>query len=658
MLSPLPAGKASAPPAPAAPPRRAARPIAREARLARRLLWLIPTGTLAFCVLLRVLVTSDMVTQPIAEAVAGAIADRTRTSVQLSGLTFDLDFAPCLEDLTLVRAQGPFELRVVSPRACVARWGSAVGSGFRAVRLELESPFIEVVGQGKGERPPVPARPRLISARPEGRPALREVEVVFDDLELRLEDLPVPDRLATGTFGPIDGQVTLQVRGAQSAAIIALRDPDRGGTLNARANPTETGWNLSAGLSGDLVPFFGSLLEGSTVDLRKMPVRGRAGVSYRTDTERLTVDLDVEQYDVELASEAMARGVLAGFTARQRGRAEIDLEGQTLDLEDGLVEVNGVPVVLSVKVRPGETSPAFEVKADLRTTPFARLVASIPGSEELDILRRISPSITFAMSAAVSGELRNPETWEPRVEHRFTSIDPKRTFTGLEFLSDKFEYHPLGPEGRLDTAIVVGPRAEGWVPYRRIPYVQRRAIIVSEDANFPFHRGLDLDEVKSALQDAMDGETRARGGSTISQQLVKNLFLSRDRTAQRKLVELLLTFHLESWLSKDEIFALYANIIEWGPDIYGIGAASQHYFGRPARRLEPLEAAYLATLIPSPVRLHAHYDKGAVPNRHLRKVHRLLERLNRLGQLSDEALMAAKSRRVRFAPRPAKEKKR
>ena len=627
----------------------AAPPIDRQARLARRMLWLIPTTILGTLLIVRLVVTSDYVSERVAERVAETIADRTRASVQLSGLTFGWNFAPCLQDLTLYRNDGPFEVRVVTASACVQRWGSALGSGFRAVRLRLESPSVEVIGhrQDAARAPKVAAKPKTAGAQ--GRAgALREIEVVFDGLQLRWEALPLPKRFAEGTFGPIDAGVTVQVRGRQSAAIIALKDPTTGARVDARASPTEQGWNLSAGLEGDLAPLIGDLVRSSLLDVQRLPIRGRAGVNYNPSRRTITVDLDLEENDAAVESEAVAKGTVAGFAARQRARIDVDLKARTLRVEEGLIEINRTPVVFSVQLEPGESSPAFKVKADLRTTPFVRLLKSVPGGETLGVVRRVSPNLNFALSLSVAGELRNPKTWAPELDFRFQSIDPNKAFTGLEFTRGPFEYFPLGPEGRRETAEIVGPSTDSWISYRAIPYVQRRAIIVSEDASFPFHKGLDIEELRAALQDAMAGHARPRGGSTISQQLVKNLFLSRDRAAQRKALELLLTFHLESWLSKEDIFALYANVIEWGPDLYGLKKASRHYFGRDPRALNPLEMAYLASIIPSPVRLHEHHVRGVVPKRHMRKVMSLLERLNRLGQLSDQALFEAKVSRLRF----------
>ena len=96
-----------------------------------------------------------------------------------------------------------------------------------------------------------------------------------------------------------------------------------------------------------------------------------------------------------------------------------------------------------------------------------------------------------------------------------------------------------------------------------------------------------------------------RGGSTISQQLSKNLFLSRDRTLVRKVREALITVALEGTVPKARLLEIYLNLIEWGPSLHGIGPAARHYLGKDARALTPREACFLVTLVPSPVRSHA-----------------------------------------------------
>lgn len=139
-----------------------------------------------------------------------------------------------------------------------------------------------------------------------------------------------------------------------------------------------------------------------------------------------------------------------------------------------------------------------------------------------------------------------------------------------------------------------------WVPYARISEHLVRAVIVTEDAAFWSHRGIDTQEIRAALETWWDEGGSLRGGSTITQQLAKNLYLSPSRSPYRKLRELLIARRLEAELSKRRILELYLNLIEWGDGIWGAEAASRHYFGVSAGDLTREQAALLAGAIASP----------------------------------------------------------
>lgn len=627
-------------------------PPTREARVARTLLWLIPTTFVVLFLGLRLVITSSFVSREIATRVAAELANRTRSSVQVSGLELGWDFAPCFRDLEIRRDQGGSRLRVATEEACVERWASALGSGFHAVQVRLSGPTISLSGAPTGEKEAafVDVQPQTrTSSRAQVRSALREIQLVFDDLRFHWDGMPLPEQFAAGDFGPIDGNVTVQIRGRQTAASISIREPKTGSTIQGRVTSLKEGWDLSAGVEGDLVPIFSGLLASAGLDIRRLPTRGQVGATYAPGKKQATIEVDLEQYDVDLASDVVSRQRLVGFAAREKARIEVDLLARTLKIEEGLLEFNGVPLMLGLDLAAGDSSPTFAVRLDLRTTPLLRILRSIPGATGASLAKDLSPEIQFAVSFSMSGQLRDPTTWQPRLDHGVQGTRKEGTVTGFEFVRAPFEYYPLTPEGRATQAITVGPGTPSWTPYRRIPYLLRRAVIVSEDSSFYLHQGLDLEEMRSALGKAVETGEKARGGSTLSQQLVKNLFLTRERSALRKVQEAILTLHLESVLSKEEIFELYVNLIEWGPDVYGLKSAAQHYFGRDPERLGPLEMAYLATIIPGPILFHTHYEEGLVPSKHLGKVINLLERLNRLEQLKDQELAAAKESKIRFA---------
>jgi monofunctional glycosyltransferase len=143
-----------------------------------------------------------------------------------------------------------------------------------------------------------------------------------------------------------------------------------------------------------------------------------------------------------------------------------------------------------------------------------------------------------------------------------------------------------------------------WVPLARISPYLLKAVIIAEDDKFWFHEGFDFEAIQKALEKDLQKRRFKAGGSTISQQLAKNLYLSPSRNPVRKLKEAILTWRLERNLSKRRIIEIYLNIAEWGDGIFGIEAASRHYFAKGAADLTPREAAQLAVVLPSPLRYH------------------------------------------------------
>jgi monofunctional biosynthetic peptidoglycan transglycosylase len=145
-------------------------------------------------------------------------------------------------------------------------------------------------------------------------------------------------------------------------------------------------------------------------------------------------------------------------------------------------------------------------------------------------------------------------------------------------------------------------RVQVWVPLNAISANLKNAVLIAEDAAFFQHEGLDYNEIREAIKINADKLEFARGASTITQQLAKNLYLSPSKNPLRKIKELVLTFSLERHLSKKRIFELYLNVIEWGDGVYGAEAAARTYFGKSCSILSEEEAAALAAVIINPRR--------------------------------------------------------
>jgi len=168
-------------------------------------------------------------------------------------------------------------------------------------------------------------------------------------------------------------------------------------------------------------------------------------------------------------------------------------------------------------------------------------------------------------------------------------------------------------DDRLEVLQAKNPAAElkhKWVPYEKISVNLKRAIVASEDAKFVDHEGFDWQALQKAYEKNLKKGRIVAGGSTISQQLAKNLFLSSKRTPWRKVQEAVITVMLETVMSKRRIFEIYLNVIEWGNGVFGAEAAARHYFGVSAAQLSAPQAARLAAMVPNPRFYDKHRSTG------------------------------------------------
>jgi monofunctional biosynthetic peptidoglycan transglycosylase len=176
-------------------------------------------------------------------------------------------------------------------------------------------------------------------------------------------------------------------------------------------------------------------------------------------------------------------------------------------------------------------------------------------------------------------------------------------------------------ESRLAKSVEHGrpaPRQWTWVPLSRISPHLPRAVIAAEDASFFIHEGFDWEGIRDAALANLEAGEMKRGGSTITQQLAKNLYLSSERSLFRKAREALITRSLERHLTKERILELYLNVAEWGRGVYGAEAAARHHFGKSADALTADEAAWLAAILPSPQRYDPIRKTTVLMRRHQR----------------------------------------
>lgn len=183
--------------------------------------------------------------------------------------------------------------------------------------------------------------------------------------------------------------------------------------------------------------------------------------------------------------------------------------------------------------------------------------------------------------------------------------------------------------------IVVGPANRDWTPLSGIARSLQEAVVTAEDDLFWTHHGFNTLQIRRSFEENRERGRIVRGGSTVSMQLARNLFLSPERTWVRKVREAFLTFWIELRLPKRRILETYLNVAEWGPDLYGIGPAARRYFGKDPSRLSLRESALLAIMLPAP-RRYARYPTTGMTDWSRSMVDDLLLRMLRRGVITEE----------------------
>lgn len=419
-----------------------------------------------------------------------------------------------------------------------------------------------------------------------------------------------------------------QVEGLGSNDLrLTLRDAEGDLTLQRQATAAEEVWQVKV---EDLD--LGSLLQ---VRHEGLPVfvGGRADGhgSFRRSTaaDRWQVDLGLR--GTHLVSQAGApTDLTVSFDANHQRAAG------TLEVPALRATAAGAVLAGSLGVKDLDTDPVMDLALELTQLDFARLLetAGLAMPERLQRAGAGRPPLgVAALHVDVEGRLAEPASLVVTQKIRFTP--PRDVPAAITALRGDFHFRPTegGGTGR---SIHVSPESPDFIAIDEVPPLFIRALTLAEDTDFYGHRGIDLREMPMALATNWSRGTAARGGSTISQQLAKNLFLSRDKQVGRKLQEVPIAFLLESTLGKQRILEIYLNIIEWGPGLRGLRPAARHYFGREPAALTPAEMAFLVSIIPGPI-LYQRSFAGGTPGPGLRAmVNTLLAKLRSVDALTEE----------------------
>ncbi len=644
-------------------------PITTAARLARRG-WVVAVAALglvaALYLLALVLFGRPQFQAALRERILAAITARLGPAtlgpeVQVDPL-FRVSFGPLA--LAGTGPEDPPVIRIdrikVRPSFPALLLGRVEGASIRVYGVRVEAgpsgkALLELIERWR--RPAAPRTAPAASSRPrtEDAPAPAasgasgSATAVTEDTSVQVRDLvvafPLGDRAVEA--GPLDATLRRDRGRSPDAERIRadLRLPGGGAAVvTLRRGPA--GWHAEArisGLAAEAVP--AALRSGpATLAGGRLSLQLTGDVDPGLDRARARGRLTADR--VVLTGERIGAEPLGPLSLAAEGEVTWDAAERRVALHGGTVKVGAVPISVTGQARLGAGLP-FELSVRADQVEFGAAVAALPEALGLPA-EAPHPTGTLDARVDVSGPLVAPAAWVVDAALDLSRLREEARRAAPVALRAPFVYRPEVERG-TPPALEIGPRSRDFVPISELPQHVVRAVTASEDAGFFGHEGFDFEELRIAFAQGAEQGRLVRGGSTITQQLAKNLYLSREKTFVRKVREAVVTVALEATVSKQRLLEIYLNVAEWGPRIWGIGPAARHWFGVEARDLTPRQAAFLATVIPNPVRFHFMRSRGAPTDGWDQRVNGLLLKLNAQGVLDDEALLAALSEPLVFA---------
>jgi Transglycosylase len=413
--------------------------------------------------------------------------------------------------------------------------------------------------------------------------------------------------------------------------------------------PTTPG-DVEIGVSGGPVPLDllgmrdGGLLH--LLDVGRSSVTGKARVVLDAHGSALVFDVATSLRGLSVSDPRLARDPVRGMDLAVSARGLIDDKGE-LRLDDAETSVGSVRAHVhgGLSQTPDSLAAAFDFESP--TSSCEALLTSIP-SALVPTVSGARMDGTFGLRGHLAFDTRDLDamSFEYEASDRCRLIDVPPQLDRERF-SKSFTHVVYSKTGELEEQ-ETGPGTPGWTSLEEIsPYMQV-AVLTTEDGAFFHHHGFNHAAIRHALAADLKARKFVRGASTITMQLAKNLFLSRDKTLARKLEELVLADYLEQAFTKEEMMELYLNIIEFGPDLYGVTAAADHYFGRKPSELNLAECLFLSSILPNPVGFHKVYGDKQLGDAWMRTIRARMDLAAKNGLVSPAELAEGLTEVVAF----------
>ena len=443
-----------------------------------------------------------------------------------------------------------------------------------------------------------------------------------------------------GTIEPsIDGNIRIDLAGSYGGARAQLWsaagtvDPrQRRGSLRLRAE------RFSLSRVREIL--------GATPVVR--PERAEIDGSLKLDYDAgvLSLDGQIAASGLAIFHPRLARELVDGLAAEVRARARITR--RRVDVQELKLRVRDVKLTLSGFVDRIGDKPLVSMRLQMPRVACQKLLEAIPPAL---VPRLVGAKLRGKLGADLRllVDYQALEKLELGGEFSFRrcSVASLPADLQAERLEGSFEHRVETKPDEWRT-FTIGPENPDFVPLAAIPTDLINAFLTTEDGGFFRHRGFISSQFRNALaQNLLKGDFRL-GASTITMQTVKNVLLSHEKTLSRKLQELVLTWYVEQHLSKERLMEIYLNAIEYGPGIYGIGPAARSYFDKSPQELSTLEAAFFASILPSPKRRYAYFCRGELSPSWERYVRRILGFMHARKRLTDEQLKATEVQKIVF----------
>ena len=565
--------------------------------------------------------------------------------------------------------------------------------GHRLREVEVSRPVLDVVLAPEAPPPPrlepvAPSAAGEAPKAPEGEPAPRPEGVfrkglahalsIGRDRLARLQallgagtDLPAGRLLVHGatvrylmpgaepanperSLARLDASVTRDPKTGRIDARLAFECPEAAAAANeftVSIDPVTgaASGSLKAGYL-PLYPYRAALPAGILADRSTVIRQSDLSFDVRPADGTLTAKGTLHVIDAAVDAPSVASVPLHQMELALSGSLAASLKGGEARLSDGRFELGQVHVPFDLAVTGLPDAPRVAIHAAVERVRAQDLVDSIPAAA-IPALEGVRLAGSFAAKFDVDIDTRDLSAvhldFKPDVAD-LTVVDLGRG-VNLEVLRHQF-LHRIEEGGGKVVSRTIGPTSADWLPIAEVPRFLVDALTTSEDSQFFTHHGFSVAGIRRSLSVNLERGGFYQGASTLSQQLVKNLFLSHEKTLARKLQEVFITWQLERFLEKEKILELYLNVIEWGPEVWGLRQAAMHYFGKIPKELSLLESAFLVTVIPNPRLYHVHFENGAPSPAFEARIKGLVREMGRRNLVPAEQAEAALEQHLRFVP--------